>query len=47
VILVEAVAAILLALGSALILRALISADIQEAGASVGQEPPADYRRAA
>jgi hypothetical protein len=47
VILIEVVAGILLAMGSALILRALITTDIEEAGASGRQEPPADYRRAA
>ncbi|HXB56322.1 MAG TPA: hypothetical protein VN461_16220 [Vicinamibacteria bacterium] len=46
-ILIEVVAAVLLALGSTLILRALITTDIQEARASGRQEPPADYRRAA
>jgi hypothetical protein len=45
--LIEVVAGILLALGSALILRALIGTDMEEAGASGKQEPPADYRRAA
>jgi hypothetical protein len=47
VILIEFVAGILLALGSVLIIRALIATDTQEAVAAGRQEPPADYQRAA
>jgi hypothetical protein len=45
--LIEVVAGILLALGSVLIIRALIVADIQEAVAAERQEPAADQRQAA
>jgi uncharacterized membrane protein len=47
VILIEVVAGILLALGSVLIIRALIVTDTQEAVAAGSQERRAPYRRAA
>jgi hypothetical protein len=47
VILIEVVAGVLLALGSVLIIRALIVTDIQEPVSAERQEPAADHRRAA
>jgi hypothetical protein len=47
VILIEVVAGVLLALGSVLIIRALIVADIQEPVAAESLEPVADQRQAA